>query len=162
LLEARFRVSNLDCGVEVGIVGVSVERCVVFVWPAHTQSGDDPLGVVPDFDPGEDRQFGVVPASQLCRWISSVSGCRRTIRPPRCHSCHQLIRWRVPRRRRRGVGRAAARCIDRIQPVVATAPFFSNSSCSFSASAVSSSRVSCGSSVERSSDRVEVGAGVAA
>jgi hypothetical protein len=62
-LEARFGVSNLDGGVEVDIGGVSVERCFVFVWAAHAQSGDDPIGVVPACDPGEDRQLGVVPAS---------------------------------------------------------------------------------------------------
>jgi hypothetical protein len=60
LLEARFGVSNFDGGVGVGVV--SVERCFVFVWAAHAQSSDDPLGVVPAFDPGEDRQFCVVSA----------------------------------------------------------------------------------------------------
>jgi hypothetical protein len=34
-LEARFGVSNLDDGVEVGIGGVSVERCFVFIGTAH-------------------------------------------------------------------------------------------------------------------------------
>ena len=53
-------VSNIDGGVEVG--GVSVERCFVFVGTAHAQRGDDPFRVIPAFDPGEDRQFGVVSA----------------------------------------------------------------------------------------------------
>ena len=62
LLEARFVVSNSDGGGRVGVLGVSVERCFVFVGAAHAQRGDDPFRVVPAFDPGEDRQLGVVPA----------------------------------------------------------------------------------------------------
>jgi len=65
-LEARFGVSNLDGGVEVGIHGVSVERCFIFVWAAHAQSGADPLRVALAFDPSEDRQLGVVPGKS--RW----------------------------------------------------------------------------------------------
>jgi hypothetical protein len=59
-LEARFVVSNFDGGVEVGISGVSVERCFIFVWATH--ASDEPFRVVPAFDPGEDRQFGVMSA----------------------------------------------------------------------------------------------------
>jgi hypothetical protein len=47
--------SNFDGDVEVGVGGVSVERCFVFVRAAHAQCGDDPFWVISAFDPGEDR-----------------------------------------------------------------------------------------------------------
>jgi hypothetical protein len=61
-LEVRQLVSNFDGDVEVGVGGVSVERCFVLVWAAHAQCGDDPFWVVSAFDPGEDRQLGIVSA----------------------------------------------------------------------------------------------------
>jgi hypothetical protein len=48
-------VSNLDGGVEVGVGGVSVERCFVFVWAAHA----------PVWHQGLTRYFRLRPTRRL-------------------------------------------------------------------------------------------------